>query len=77
MVYANAIEQNAFGMATSSDGFHFTKQSTPFFINSNTINNYVQVAYPYYRKLNNEYRIYYTGATASGELSINFLSIPN
>src|ERR1035437_1212309 len=77
MVYSNTVQQNALGMATSSDGFHFTKQSTPFFINSNSINNYVQVAYPYYRKLNNEYRIYYTGATASGELSINFLSIPN
>ena len=76
MVYGNAIGQNAMGMATSSDGFHFIKQSAPIFINTNTINNYIQIAYPYFKKLNNEYRIYYTGATASGDLSINLLRIP-
>jgi predicted GH43/DUF377 family glycosyl hydrolase len=76
MVYGNAIGQNAMGMATSSDGFHFTKQSAPFYINTNTINKYVQITYPFYRKLNNEYRIYYTGVASSGELSINLLRIP-
>ena len=77
MVYENTIGQNAMGMAISGDGFHFTKQSAPFFINTNTINKYVQIAYPYFKKLNNEYRIYYTGAASSGELSINLLRIPN
>jgi predicted GH43/DUF377 family glycosyl hydrolase len=77
MVYGNAIAQNAMGMAASSDGFHFIKQSAPFFIYTNTVKNYVQVAYPCFRKLNNEYRIYYTSATSSGDLSFNLLSIPN
>jgi predicted GH43/DUF377 family glycosyl hydrolase len=77
MVYSNLVQQNAFGLATSADGIHFTKQTNPFYRNSSTINNYVRIAYPYYRKLNNEYRIYYTGQSASGELSINLLRIPN
>lgn len=77
MVYSNALQQNAFGMAISTDGYNFTKQSTPFFINSNTTENYVQIAYPDFKKLNSEYRIYYTGQAASGELSINLLKIPN
>jgi predicted GH43/DUF377 family glycosyl hydrolase len=77
MVYGNAIAQNAMGMAVSSDGYHFIKQSAPFFVNTNSVKKYVQVAYPYFKKLNNEYRIYYTGQAASGELSINLLRIPN
>ena len=77
MVYSNAVQQNAFGMAISSDGYNFVKQSTPFFQAKNTIKNYVIIAYPEFKKLNNEYRIYYTGQAASGELSINLLRIPN
>ncbi|MDR3669162.1 MAG: hypothetical protein P4L35_20220 [Ignavibacteriaceae bacterium] len=77
MVYSNAITENKFGMAVSTDGFNFIKQSAPFFSNTGTVKNYNQIAYPYYRKLNNEYRIYYTGQAASGELSINLLRIPN
>jgi predicted GH43/DUF377 family glycosyl hydrolase len=76
MVYGNALQQTSFGMATSIDGYNFTKQSTPFFNNTNSVKNYVIVAYPYFRKLNNEYRIYYTGQTTSGELTINLLRIP-
>ena len=77
MVYSNLIQQTAFGMAVSSDGYNFVKQSVPFYFNTNTVNNYVRIAYPFYRKLNNEYRIYYTGEKASGELTINLLKIPN
>jgi predicted GH43/DUF377 family glycosyl hydrolase len=77
MVYSNRAQQNAFSMATSNDGYNFVKQSAPLFINTNTKNNYVRIAYPYYRKLNNEYRIYYTGQSASGELSVNLLRIQN
>jgi predicted GH43/DUF377 family glycosyl hydrolase len=76
MVYSNAGGENTFGMAVSNDGFNFVKQSAPFFNNTNTAKKYLQCAYPYYRKLNNEYRIYYTGQAASGELSINLLRIP-
>ena len=70
MVYSNAIQQNAFGMATSLDGINFTKQSVPFFTSSNSIKHFTQISYPNYRKLNNEYRIYYTAASASGDLTI-------
>jgi predicted GH43/DUF377 family glycosyl hydrolase len=77
MVYSNLIQQNAFGMATSNDGYNFVKQNEPFFTISNTIKNYAQISYPYFRKLNNENRIYYTGVSSSGELSINLLRIPN
>ena len=77
MVYGNALLETSFGMATSIDGYNFTKQPLPFFNNTNSIKNYVIVAYPYFRKFNNEYRIYYTGQEASGELSINLLRIPN
>jgi predicted GH43/DUF377 family glycosyl hydrolase len=77
MVYSNAVQQNAWGMAVSTDGFNFIKQSAPFFNNTGTVNNYNQISYPYFRKLNNEYRIYYTGQAASGELSINLARIPN
>jgi|CZKP01.1.fsa_nt_gi predicted GH43/DUF377 family glycosyl hydrolase len=77
MVYSNAGAENTFGMAVSTDGVSFIKQSAPFFYNTGTVKNYTQIAYPYYRKLNNEYRIYYTGQAASGELSINLLRNPN
>jgi predicted GH43/DUF377 family glycosyl hydrolase len=77
MVYSNAGVETKFGMAVSNDGINFVKQSSPFFTNINTIKNYVQIAYPYIRKLNNEYRIYYTGAANFGELSVNLLRIPN
>ena len=53
------------------------KQSAPFFNNTNTVKNYVRIACSNYRKLNNEYRIYYTGKAESGELSINLLRILN
>jgi predicted GH43/DUF377 family glycosyl hydrolase len=76
MVYGNALQQNSIGIASSIDGFNFTKQAVPIFTASKTINNYVQVSYPYFRKLNNEYRIYYTGQTAAGIQSINLLRIP-
>jgi len=61
MVYQNEVLQSAFGMATSDDGTNFVKDTVPFFTNANTVNNWIRIAYPNFRKLNNEYRIYYSG----------------
>ena len=63
MVYMNTTA-NAFGMATSTDGFIWNKSnSNPFFTKEQTSNNwaYRDIAYPNFIKLNNEYRIYYSG----------------
>ena len=76
MVYSSLVQQKAFGLAVSGDGYNFVKQSAPFFNSTSTVKNYVRIAYPCYRKLNNEYRIFYTGQAASGEMSINLLRIP-
>ena len=65
MVYGNAIGQNAFGMATSSDGFNFVKKAEPIFRITNSVNNIEQISYPFYRKFNNISCIYYTGSTSS------------
>jgi predicted GH43/DUF377 family glycosyl hydrolase len=65
MVYGNAIGQNAFGMATSSDGFNFVKKEEPILRNRNTTNNLAQISYPFFRKFNNVSCIYYTGSTHS------------
>lgn len=62
MVYMNH-SSNAFGMATSSDGINWTKNSSnPFFTKEDTNNNWANsISYPNFIKLENEYRIYYTG----------------
>jgi hypothetical protein len=69
MIYANWIG-TCFGMATSTDGIHFTKFSNPIFTQSNTINGQYSIWYPNYRKFNNVSYLYYTGANSSNELSI-------
>jgi predicted GH43/DUF377 family glycosyl hydrolase len=63
MVYMNR-SANAFGMATSSDGINWTKDSNnPFFTEDNTANGWADedIAYPFFMKTENEYRIYYSG----------------
>ena len=77
MVYSDLYQQEAFGMAISGDGINFTKQSTPIFSNTNAATNNARIAYPFYRKLNNEYLIYYTGVSTTGELTINLLRFLN
>jgi predicted GH43/DUF377 family glycosyl hydrolase len=55
---------NGFGKATSPDGINWTKDETnPFFTNEETQNNWAsyKIAYPFYLKVNNQSRIYYTG----------------
>jgi predicted GH43/DUF377 family glycosyl hydrolase len=65
MVYMNVNGSiSAFGMATSTDGINWTKSSSnPFFTEQQTANNWADddIAYPNYIKVNNEYRIYYSG----------------
>jgi len=65
MVYMNATTGSdyGFGMATSSDGINWVKDATnPFFTNYMTCNNWAlrDASYPFFRKFNNEYRVYYT-----------------
>jgi predicted GH43/DUF377 family glycosyl hydrolase len=70
LVYGNTKAQDAFGMATSNDGFNFVKQSAPIFGVSNTVNNLVQTSYPYYRRFNDVSYLYYTGVDHMGNLYI-------
>lgn len=67
MIYMN-YEGTGFGMATSTDGFHWTKSSSqPIFKPENTYNKWTtKIAYPYLMKLSNQYRLYYTGSYNGG-----------
>ncbi|MFZ1517643.1 MAG: hypothetical protein WAU11_02650 [Ignavibacteriaceae bacterium] len=63
MVYMNS-NGSGFGIATSSDGFNWTKaNNNPFFTNLNTANSWAasKIAYPSWLSLSNETRIYYSG----------------
>ena len=54
----------AFGMATSNDGKNWTKLDTnPIFQAQNTHNSWANydISYPFYLRVANEYRIYYSG----------------
>ncbi len=75
MVYGNS-NGSAFGLATSSDGLNWTKANTnPFFTNQNTSNNWAsgKIAYPYWLKLPNETRIYYSGLISGIEFKIGMV----
>jgi predicted GH43/DUF377 family glycosyl hydrolase len=69
MIYQNTIG-TCFGMATSTDGIHFTKSDNPIFTHSNTINSQYTIWYPNFRKFNNVYYLYYTGDNPSRGQSI-------
>jgi predicted GH43/DUF377 family glycosyl hydrolase len=63
MIYMNA-SADAFGIATSTDGIHWTKTgSNPFFKKANTADDWAEydIAYPHLMKIGTEYRIYYSG----------------
>lgn len=65
MVYMSA-QGTGFGFANSIDGINWTKDSlNPFFRRENTTNNWgvANIAYPNVVKLNNEFRVYYSGAS--------------
>jgi predicted GH43/DUF377 family glycosyl hydrolase len=65
LVYENS-GQNAFGMATSSDGFTFVKKALPIFKITDAEIKLAQISYPYYRKFDDVSFIYYTGETGYG-----------
>ena len=63
MIYADVNQNNSgLGMAYSNDGVHWTKDSdNPFFSIEDVHNNWCnRITYPYWRKFNDQYRIYYT-----------------
>jgi len=64
MVYANVNSSGTgLGMAYSPDGINWVRESNnPFFAINNVNNNWCnRITYPFWRKINNHYRIYYTG----------------
>jgi len=77
MIYVNQ-SSNAFGMATSTDGINWTKNNAnPFFTKDQTANNWAdeEIAYPFFTKIENEYRIYYSGIGTPGSIiySLGFM----
>jgi len=70
MMYVNN-NSTGFGMASSKDGFAWHKTDTkPFFTVANTKGaKTYEVAYPFYRKINNKYFLYYSGASSSDLLT--------
>jgi len=63
MVYWGILPANtSFGIAYSTDGFRWSKdQNNPLFKTDNCNVSYNKISYPFLLKVNNEYRIYYTG----------------
>ena len=80
MVYMNS-NGTGFGIATSTDGFNWTKANdNPFVTNQNTADNWAsgKIAYPFWLKLSNETRIYYCGVTVYDDiLRIGFMRKSN
>ncbi|MFO7445921.1 MAG: hypothetical protein R6W90_06110 [Ignavibacteriaceae bacterium] len=71
MVYS-CTPANAFGLATSSDGKNWIKQtSNPFFRTNDTYNQWANesIAYPFFTKVNDQYLIYYSGFSSSGPMN--------
>jgi predicted GH43/DUF377 family glycosyl hydrolase len=63
MIYMNQ-PGSGFGKATSTDAINWVKaEANPFFTKEETHNYWAsyKIAYPYYLKINNQDRIYYTG----------------
>jgi predicted GH43/DUF377 family glycosyl hydrolase len=71
MLYGNSVE-DAIGVAYSADGIHWTKKyNHPVLSISNTKLVTTQTGYPFFMKVNNEYRCYYTVSNYSGTLGIS------
>ena len=76
MIYMNQAA-TGFGKATSPDGISWTKDpANPFFTKDQTHNNWAsyKIAYPFYIRINNKDRIYYTGFPNSGTYKIGFVT---
>lgn len=68
----NTNNVGAFGLAYSDDGFNWIKYpGNPIITSSDIIfNNYTNLAYPCFIKVDDEYRIYYTGIKSLNEAEI-------
>jgi len=73
MVYMNA-DNSKFGMAKSTDGFIWNKlQDSPVFSVHDVFDGWCnKISYPCFRKINTEYRIYYTGTNSSETKKIGY-----
>lgn len=71
MIYMEASGAG-FGLATSKDGKNWQKGvKNPVFTSKDTYQNWSQgVYYPFMRKIDNKYKLFYTGTNYSGELCI-------
>ena len=70
MVYMNTYG-NGFGMAYSQDGINWIKESSnPIFVTENVYNKASKISYPFYRRFEGKYRIYYTSDNNDGSKSI-------
>jgi predicted GH43/DUF377 family glycosyl hydrolase len=75
MLYVNTASSQSFGMATSTDGIHWSKDArNPVFSKANTVNGWAttSIGYPFLVRVGNELRIYYTGITNDGIDRIGF-----
>ncbi len=68
LVYNNIEQSHSFGLATSTDGIHWTKDArNPVFTKAQTSSWTPQnVAYPHLVRVGSELRIYYTGISSDG-----------
>lgn len=81
MIYMNA-QGTGFGLAHSVDGINWTKDpQNPFFRKDQTANNWgiANIAYPNVIKVNNDFRVYYSGASNYYDpiYKIGFLKLTN
>jgi len=75
MVYSNQ-NTDAFCMATSYDGKTWYKKSEPFFKASETSNSWASnsMAYPCYVKVNDKFRVYYSGYSSGYSYQIGVMT---
>jgi predicted GH43/DUF377 family glycosyl hydrolase len=69
MVYSNE-DRTKLGIAYSTDGKKWDKNSKYEFSIQMTSNKYSQINYPFLIKVNNEYRLYYTATTKGNSMQI-------
>lgn len=76
MVYGNS-GSNGFGLATSTDGFNWTKSNNnPFVTNQITSNGWAsfKMSYPNWIKTSSQYRIYYSGMDNNSYFKIGVMN---
>ncbi len=69
MIYGST-DRTKFGIAFSSDGIHWEKNSDPTFTIENTVNGLSQINYPFLIKTDGGYRLYYTATNSAGNINL-------